>query len=209
MYIVCLSKGLGAVGNAMREGLLPSKKIGFIPTAGETYENPYFVDESRARLRKLGLELIEIDVTHQTKDELVQILLSVDGIFVAGGNSFHLLQQLQKKELVTLIRDMVRDGKPYFGESAGAVILYKTIEPIKPIDDPEDAPDIQGYEALDLIKFIPLPHFDREKYKAVFTKFLDDNKDKYPIVPFNDDQAILVRGKDHETVSSAIADVAN
>jgi dipeptidase E len=206
---MCLSKGLDAVSKAIKAGLLPNKRIGFIPTAGETYEDPYFVNESRLRLHKLGLELVEVDITNQTKDELVQTLSSADGIYVAGGNSFHLLQQLQKKELVTLIRDMVRDGKPYFGESAGAVILYKTIEPIKPIDDPQDAPDIQGYEALNLIDFIPLPHFDREKYKTVFAKFLNDNKKRYPIVPFNDDQAILVRDKDRTTIPSPIADVTN
>jgi dipeptidase E len=206
MYIMCLSKGLDAVSSAVNEGLLPNKKLGFIPTAGETYENPYFVEESRARLRKQGLKLVEINVTKQSKDELISSLKSVDGIYVAGGNSFHLLQQLQKKKLVATIRELVQNGKPYFGESAGAVILYSTIEPIKPIDDPQDAPDIDGYKALGLIDFISLPHIGREKYKEVFTKFLNDNQDKYRIVPFRDDQAILIRdGKNFEILPSAIA----
>lgn len=204
MYILCLSKGLEAIKLSLQEGLLPNKTIGFIPTAGETYENPYFVEESRIRLRGLGLKLIEVDVTNKIRDELIETLNSVDGIFVAGGNSFWLMQQLQKKQLVSVIRDLVKQGKPYFGESAGAVILYSTIEPIAPIDDPQDASDLQNYEALGLVDFIALPHIDREKYKDVMSKFLEDNKDRYKIVPFRDDQAILTRdGTNFEIVDSS------
>jgi dipeptidase E len=205
---MCLSKGLDAVGTAIEGGLLPNKRVGFIPTAGETYTDPYFVEESRVRLRELGLQLVEVDVTKQSKNELAKTLKSVDGIYVAGGNSFHLLQQLQKKGLIDLIRELVQQGKPYFGESAGAVILYATIEPIKPIDDPEDAPGISSYEALDLIDFIPLPHIDREKYKDVFAEFLNTSKDKYKIVPFRDDKAVVTRnGQDFEIVQSEIASI--
>lgn len=202
---MCLSKGVEAIKESIAEGVLPNKKIGFIPTAGETYPNPYFVEESRVRLRALGLRLVEIDVTSKTHDELTKLLSSVDGIYVAGGNSFYLMQQLQKKQLVSVIRELVKGGTPYFGESAGAVVLYSTIEPIKVLDDPEDAPDLQGYEALNLVDFIPLPHIDREKYKAVMGKFLEDNKDTYKIVPFRDDQAILTRnGTDFEVLNSEV-----
>lgn len=205
MYILGLSKGLEAIKLSLQEGLLPNKTIGFIPTAGETYENPYFVEESRIRLKGLGLKVVEVDVTNKTRDELIETLNSVDGIFVAGGNSFWLMQQLQEKQLMSVIQDLVKQGKPYFGESAGAVILYSTIEPIKPIDDPQDAPELQSYEALNLVDFIALPHIDREKYKAVMNKFLEDNEDKYKIVPFRDDQAIITRDGTHfEIVDSSI-----
>lgn len=205
---MCLSKGVAAIEKPIAEGILPNKTIGFIPTAGETYADPYFVEESRSRLHQLGLELTEIDVTNKTHDELVSILNSVDGIYVAGGNSFWLMQQLQKKQLVSVIQNFVKKGKPYFGESAGAVILYTTIEPIKVLDDLQDAPDIESYDALDLVDFIALPHIDREKYKAVMSKFLADNKDRYKIVPFQDDQAILTHnGISYELLDSRIADI--
>jgi dipeptidase E len=210
MYIMCLSKGVEAIKQSIKEGVLPNKKLGFIPTAGETYPNPYFVEESRVRLQDLGLELVEVDVTNKTHDELASILNSIDGTYVAGGNSFWLLQQLQKKQLVSVIQDLVKKGKPYFGESAGAVILYSTIEPIKVLDDPQDAPDIESYKALDLVDFIALPHIDREKYKDVMGKFLTDNKEKYKIVPFRDDQVILTRnGMDFEILDSDVRDVTS
>ena len=104
MYIVCLSKGVEVIKESIIEGVLPNKKLGFIPTAGETYADPYFVEESLARLRGLGLELVEIDITNQDRDKLLNVLNSVDGIYVAGGNSFYLMQQLQKKQLVSVIK---------------------------------------------------------------------------------------------------------
>lgn len=120
---MCLSRGLQAIQNSIDEGVLPNKKVGFIGTAGETYANPYFVDESRSRLTKLGLSLVEIDVTREPRETLIDLLGSVDGLCVAGGNSFFLLQQLKAKDLLGYIAEKVRDGLPYFGESAGAVLL--------------------------------------------------------------------------------------
>jgi dipeptidase E len=205
MYIMGLSKGLSAVQCSIDEGVLPHKKLGFVPTAGETYASPYFVEESRIRLRALNLNLEEIDITHATREELIQKLEDVDGIYVAGGNAFFLLQQLQMKNLVQYLRERVQKGLPYFGESAGAVLLSGSIEPAKPIDDPLDAPSLKGYAGLDLIDFFILPHVDREKYRDVFEEFLRGNSDKLNIVQIRDGQAVITRdGDSYEVIASSI-----
>jgi dipeptidase E len=202
---MCLSKGTTAVQSSLDEGLLPNKTLGFIPTAGETYENPYFVEESRERLKKRDLTLIELDVSNESHDELVEKLNAVDGIYVAGGNTFFLLYQLLKKDLVSVIIKKVKMGLPYFGESAGAVLLAKSIEPAKPIDDPDDVPGLEVYDGLALIDFFPLPHVGNEKYKALFDKFIENNKDKIKIIQYTDEQAILTRdGKNYEILQSNI-----
>lgn len=205
---MCLSKGLTAIWQPIDEGLLPNRKIGFIPTAGETYENPYFVEESRQRLKLHGLELVEIDISNQERASLVQLLELVDGIYVAGGNTFWLLQQLTKKDLVDYIRQQVRAGKPYFGESAGAVLLAATIEPAAPIDDPQDATELTSYDGLGLIDFFPLPHVGKEKYKPLFDKLIEDYKDTVKIVQYTDEQAIVTMdGSDYEIMSSPIEEL--
>jgi dipeptidase E len=206
MYIMGLSKGVGAVGLAIGEGLLPHRTLGFVPTAGETYANPYFVDESRRRIHIAGVKTVDLDVTRSSEEVLSEQLDSVDGIFVAGGNSFFLLQQLRAKDLLDKIVEKVRNGFPYFGESAGAVLLINSIEPAKPIDDPQDVPGLTDYTAMGLVDFFVLPHADREKYKPLFDDFRRENRGKLRIVEIRDDQAVLTRdGTSYEIIDSPIA----
>jgi dipeptidase E len=157
------------------------------------------------QLRALGLHLEELDITRAPREELIRQMEEIDGVYVAGGNVFFLLQQLQKKNLVSEMSDRIRKGLPYFGESAGAVLLSKSIEPAKPIDDPQDAPDVNGYDGLGLIDSFILPHVDREKYYDVFEKFLEANCDKIKIVQIRDDQAALTRdGSSYEIIVSPV-----
>lgn len=190
---------------AIDEGILPNKTVGFIPTAGDTYENPYFVEESRVRLRGLGIKLIELNVAAETNKQLQEKLASVDGIYIAGGNTFFLLYQLLQKGLYQPIIERVKAGLPYFGESAGAVLLAHSIEPAKPIDGPEVVPGLKIYDGLGLIDFFPLPHVNREKYKSAFDAFMKENKDTLKIVRYRDDQAILTRdGNSYELLTSDV-----
>jgi len=205
---MCLSKGLGAVQQSIDEGVLPYKRLGFIPTAGEPYPNAYFIEESRARLRKLGIELVELDVSNESQEELQQKLDTVDGVYIAGGNTFFLSQQLRRKKLNEYMAHKVKAGLPYFGESAGAVYLSTSIEPAKPFDNPQNAPDLDSYEGLGLIDFFVLPHVDREKYRDVFQKFLAENEKILKIVKIRDDQALLTRdGSNYEILPSSISEI--
>jgi len=208
MYIMCLSKGLSAIQNAIDEGILPNKTLGFIPTAGDAYKDPYFVEESRRRLKKHGLKLIELDVTNEAHEALVKKLDNVDGIYIAGGNTFYLLYQLLRKDLVAVLREKVKAGFPYFGESAGAVLLAGSIEPAKPIDNPEDVPGLNTYDGLGLVHFFPLPHVGKEKYKPLFDKFIEDNKGSLKIIQYTDEQAVLTRdGINYEVLPSSIEEL--
>lgn len=49
------------------------------------------------------------------------------GIFIGGGNTFVLVHQLYKNKLVEVIKEVVLDGTPYFGTSAGSNICGLTI----------------------------------------------------------------------------------
>ena len=44
------------------------------------------------------------------------------GIFVGGGNTFLLVSQLYKNELITAVKKAVTNGIPYLGTSAGSVV---------------------------------------------------------------------------------------
>ncbi len=55
------------------------------------------------------------------------VLSAADGIWVTGGNSFVLVDQLHARGLVDPVRRMVASGIPYGGSSAGANVAGPTI----------------------------------------------------------------------------------
>ena len=65
-------------------------------------------------------------------DFISALIKKNDTIFVSGGNSFFLLQELIKSGTGKLIMDL---GKIYIGESAGSIILSPDIGYIKEMDD--------------------------------------------------------------------------
>ena len=90
-----LSKGLEIIPE-----MIPlSKKIGFIPTAGALKPGSHFVIRTRRQLETWGYNLIDLEVSSMDKTELVKLLDAVDVLFVSGGNTFYLLQELLKKDL--------------------------------------------------------------------------------------------------------------
>ena len=72
-----------------------------------------------------------------------------DGLFVGGGNTFRLLDRMQRASLVEPIRARVLEGMPYLGSSAGTGIAAPTLMTTN------DMPIVRpaSFESLDLVPF--------------------------------------------------------
>ena len=62
-----------------------------------------------------------------TFDDPVAAINSAKGIFTGGGNTFVLVNQLYKNNLLDPIKQVVNDGTPYLGTSAGSNICGLTV----------------------------------------------------------------------------------
>ena len=82
-------------------------------------------------------------------------LLEAKGIFVGGGNSFVLLDELYKNDVFDTLKSVIQSGTRYLGTSAGSNICGKTI------GTSNDMPIVHppSFDALSIIPFNINPHY--------------------------------------------------
>ncbi len=127
-------------------------EILFIPYArpgGITY-NAY-----TAAARK-GFSPLNIAVKgiHEYKNP-IEAIENAQGIFVGGGNTFELVNQLYEHNLISVIKSVIENGAPYFGTSAGSNITGVSMKTTN--DMPIVYPP--SFNTLNLIDFNINPHY--------------------------------------------------
>jgi dipeptidase E len=195
--LLLVSLGLGALPDFVG---LPGARIGFVPTAGHPYPDPSFVREDRARIIELGFSVTDIDFAAVSAQELRGKLEQVDVLFVAGGNTFYLLQEVQRNDLAPVLVEFVKEGLPYVGASAGAVLAGPSVVPVTKIDDPSEAPLLNGFEGLGLTQTVVLPHFGKEKYLPLYDAILLEYATAFRLQPLRDSEALILLGDEEPRV---------
>lgn len=200
MYLT--SAGLGKLPSILSKS--PSEaKVAFIPTAADPYDDKWFIDVDLKKLNMMGFSLTQIDIKGKDQNELQDVLKDFDVIYVAGGNAFYLLEKIYQSGFDKVVKELLNKGVVYAGASAGAVIVCPTIEPMAELDDPSKAPNLKSYQALNLIDFVILPHYGKEKYIEKYKKIMDTYQNKgYEIITLTDQQAIIVEGSDYRIVET-------
>lgn len=169
-------------------------KVAFIPTAANPSTNKEGINNDRNMLVEIGFKVVDIDVSFVRNNDLRKALDGVDIIFVAGGNTFYLLQESNKSGFSELLIELIHAGIIYIGSSAGAVLVGPTIGPISMMDDPRLAPELTSYDGLGLVEFIPLVHFGNDEYREHYLKALGELYTSSPkFVLVRDDQFIIIQ----------------
>ena len=169
-----------------------SNKIIFIPTAGNVEPYTGFIDEGIEMLKSLGYELEIIDISKFDEDYLKDRFLKTECICISGGNTFYLLQELKKKNLVDVLFKRIKEGLLYIGEAAGAIIMSENIEYNQIMDDKSIASELDDYAGLNVFDHYVLPHIGEYPFEETAQKTLDTYQDKIALVPINNNEVILV-----------------
>lgn len=180
---------------------LVGKTVTFIPTAAIPDKLDFHIRYSKELLAKMGLIVDELEISTASHSDIVKKIENNEYIYVAGGNTFFLLQEMNRTGTGNLIKTQINTGKLFIGESAGAILVAPDIEYSKDTDNPLMAPNLKSYDALNIVDFYPVPHYNDASLKEAVDIVISKYGTKLPLVPFSNSQAILVIGKEKQIVS--------
>jgi len=129
-----------------------SKKIVFIPYArpsGISYNE--YTEIAKNAFSKINKTIIGLHTFKNPKEGINK----AEAIFVGGGNTFVLLSQLYKLDLINILKETITNGTPYLGTSAGSNICGLNIKTTN------DMPIIYppNFKALGILPFNINPHY--------------------------------------------------
>jgi dipeptidase E len=134
---------------AVRTHLGPTRRLLFVPFA--LRDHAAYTAKVRERFAGEG---IEVEAVPEGDGGAARVE-GAEALFVGGGNTFRLLDRLEKNALLEPIRRRARAGMAYLGASAGTNVACPSIRTTN------DMPIVQpaGFAALGLLPFQINPHY--------------------------------------------------
>lgn len=146
----------------------------------------------------------ELEISTASAEEITSKLKQNDYIYVTGGNTFFLLQEMKRTGTDQLIKEEVNSGKLYIGESAGAIVASADIEYAKGMDSIDEAPNLESFEALGLVDFYPVPHYNNPPFQVASKKIIDTYSSTLKLSPISNQEAILVNNEEIKVKTSQL-----
>ncbi len=186
-----LCSHFSSVGSIIEEQVA-NKKIAFIPTASIREGYTGYVRSARKLFKNLGAQLIEIEISTEKSSKTEESLEEADVIYFTGGNSFFLIDQLRRTGTDKLLKQQLKNGKLFIGESAGAIVCAPDISYIERMDPiPKDYSQDDN-TGLNIIDFYVLPHYLTAPFKKVTEQIVQTFPD-IDLCAINNTQAIIVK----------------
>lgn len=183
----------------MYDNSINDKKILFISTAANVESYRGYIDEAIIALHELGYQPEILDIAAAQVHQIQQKIENAKILYISGGNTFYLLQELKRNHLIPILINKIKHGLPYIGESAGAMIMAENIGYNHIMDDASLAPDLTDYTAIGITDFYTLPHYMEEP----FTQSVQETERVYHYLNFfriRNDEAIVVNGDTHQII---------
>ena len=194
-----LYESMGIVKKFLNEKT-ESKKILFIPTATNVDEYKKYIHLTQKVFEDFGYEVENFDISVFSEETVKEKISETKIVFISGGNTFYLLQELKKKNLIPYLREKIENGLLYIGESAGSVIIAPNIGYADIVDDKALATELNDYTGLNLVDFYVVPHFEEEPFVESSRKVVELYKDKLDLKVINNKEVVLVENDEFRIV---------
>ena len=184
------------------------KEVCFVPYAGvnlspEGPETSYDVYTQRvaAVFQEMGISVWSV---HEA-DDPAKAISEAQAVVVGGGNTFHLVAEMQNTGVMTAIREKALSGMPYVGWSAGSNVACPTLMTTNDMPIVEPA----SFNTLGLIPFQINPHYldanpaghGGETRQQRIEEFLAVNRDK-TVVGLREGCLLHLEGNDLQLVGN-------
>jgi hypothetical protein len=135
--ILLISSGLEAIKDFV--GRPPETlRMVFIPTAGNPDKDVWWIDKDRDVLTHMGFRYTELDIANTPIEQLTDSLDDVDLVYVAGGYTYYLLEQIRNTGFDAVLTKFMEHGGSGFntrifgGEynSLYFKLINRSIEPV-------------------------------------------------------------------------------
>ncbi|MDM1367179.1 Type 1 glutamine amidotransferase-like domain-containing protein [Myroides marinus] len=171
------------------------KKVTFISTASIVEEYVGHVENDQKAFEALGIIVETLEISTATLAEIKAKLIENDYIFVSGGNTFYLLQEMRRSGAEQLIKEQIALGKVYIGTSAGSVIMSSNIEYLEAMDDKSKATSLKSYKGLEQIDKYLLVHYQNFPFTEAADQIYAEYKDKLPLILLSNHQVLTVKNQ--------------
>lgn len=140
--------------------------ITYIPVTHD--EHSRYFDAFKKKFKHYGIKkIINFPIDNNPNKKNIDKAMASDIVFIQGGNTFELLENLINSNFDKKIKDFVKNGGVLAGESAGAIVLSKDIHMASIPSEDKDENDINTRKrnGLNLVPFHFSPHYS-SSYKA-------------------------------------------
>jgi len=165
-------------------------KVAHITTAGKPEKSMEYQDKDKELMKKVGLQITDIDIEGKNEAELRQLLSSFDVIYVQGGNTFYLLKYVRESGFDKVVKELVDRGVIYIGVSAGSIIVGPNIETSGWKGGDRNEVGLVDLTALNFVPFNIFPHYTPQ-YEQLIKK--EASKSRHLVRLLTDEQAFLVQ----------------
>lgn len=142
---------LSLIKTVFEDNELPSPIIAYIGTANRDDES--FFNRTAGNLLAAGAKAVNhalISTDHANLEKALNTLNSADIIFVSGGDVEEGIRSLREKGIINVLCKLYQQGRPFFGLSAGSIMLAKSWVRWKNPDDDSTA------ELFPCLGFVPI-----------------------------------------------------
>lgn len=192
--IIALSSEI-SVMSAVSQILWKDKKIAYIDTASiwQWWDMSWREKQIEA-IEKEFWKIFRYSIEWKKISDFERDLQDFDILHIGWWNTAYLLYHIKKTWFDKYLR-AIQNSKDIVGSSAGAVVLWSSIEHIKSLDD-FSVVKLENYNGIWFVSFDIMVHFWKEKYRESYRKSFDIAYNSSTKWVYLDDNSYIIS---HET----------